>query len=127
MKTIITLAVLVLMSGCIFAVSRQGYRNLDYKQTVSGELKTLESTVMPSIQLSDVSLTLACQTLSAAYSELPATGFLNIALVKDVEIGMMKVNLSMKNASLAEVYDELCEQTHSTWSVNRYIYIEPRF
>ncbi len=81
---------------------------------------------MHSIQLSGVTLARACQSLSTAYSEPPETGFLNIALVEDPAIGAKKVNLYMKNVSLAQVYDELCEQTNSTWWVNRYIYLQPK-
>lgn len=127
MKITILLIAAVILSGCASIGVRQGYRNLNYGQTAAEELLILESTLLSGIQLSDVTLTRACTALSSAYSEPPATGFLNIAVVEDPAIiGTRKVNLRMKKVSLARVYDELCEQTNATWRVNRYIFLAPK-
>lgn len=114
----------VLWGGCSSTGGPPAYRNLCLDRTVAKELQFLESLQVRSIRFDDVTLSRASFVLSSTGGEPGLEDFHNRAVVMDPVLGSRKVSFELKDVSLAQVYDALCEATDSVWWVDGYVVIE---
>jgi hypothetical protein len=125
MKTILSALILIIACGCTSHNSPK-YTALIRDKSVRSELVILESQRIPSVRFAEVTLARVCATLSS-YDREPEE-FQNSAILDSAspEFGDRIVNLEMKNATLAELYDRICESTDAIWWVDHHIHIAPK-
>ena len=126
MKTILCALILVVACGCTLPHSSSKYTALIYNKSMRSELKILESQRIPSVRFSEVTLARVCAALSSY--DIEPEKFQNSAILESSspEFTDRTVNLEMKNATLAELYDRICESTDVIWWVDHHIHIAPK-
>ena len=117
------------LTGCeTHTSSHRGpkYSALIRDKSVRSELVILESQRVPNVRFAAVTLGRVCAALSAYDKDTQE--FQNSAILdpSNSEFGDRIVNLEISNASLAEIYDRICESTGAVWWVDHYIYIAPK-
>jgi len=126
MKTILSALILIVACGCTSSHSGPKYTALIRDKSVRNELVILESQRIPSVRFSAVTLGRVCATLSAY--DVDPEEFQNSAILESSspKFGDRIVNLEIKNATLAEIYDRICESTDAIWWVDHHIHIAPK-
>lgn len=124
MKAFAILLITALLGGCATTNPAPKYNALLRERTDMEHLRSLEMTRMPSITVENAEIARVVSPLSIC------TEGQSLNPVPDIIVheGAAKrtVTIKRKNASFAEIYDEMCEQTGSVWWVDSEVHIAPK-